>query len=91
MRKLTKMQIQNKTEIKLNVEDLTKIVTNYLEQHHKVYGTIKCDWMVKNKPIREKHREHSRVVHPLGAAIATSWRDSMDNYVFDGVDITVTT
>ena len=73
MRKLSKMQIQNKTEIKLNVEDLTKIVTNYLEQHHKVYGTIKCDWMVKNKPI------------------ATSWRDSMDNYVFDGVDITVTT
>lgn len=67
------MQIQNKKEIKLSIEDLTKIVSDYLSKEHQIYGTIRCDWMVKNKPI------------------ATSWRDSMDNYVFDGVDITVTT
>lgn len=42
------MIIQNKKEIKLSIEDLTTILTDYLAKEHNIYGTIKYDWMVKN-------------------------------------------
>lgn len=51
------INIKEKKELELTVDDVTKILGDYLAREHNLYGKAEFTWFVKNKPISTNWRD----------------------------------